>query len=102
MNKIFNKNKLMPYFIIALISLISLIPFFSMNLSFCNEARIHIARIVSVKQITSEGVFPPFISYKHMCGFGYALNIFYGALTTYIPIIIYITENSATYIVVMV
>ena len=94
MNKIFNKNKLIPYFIIALISLISLIPFFSMNLSFCNEARIHIARIVSVKQIISEGVFPPFISYKHMCGFGYALNIFYGALTTYIPIIIsYITKS---------
>lgn len=86
-NKIFN-NKFFPYIIIIALSMIICIPLFEMNLSEYNEARIHIGRIVSVKQIILDGVFPNFISSKHMKGFGYALNIFYGVLTTYIPILI--------------
>lgn len=81
-------NKYFPYIIIIALSTIICIPLFEMNMSQYNEARIHIGRIVSVKQIILDGVFPNFISSKHMMGFGYALNIFYGPLTTYIPILI--------------
>lgn len=87
------KNKYIPY-IIILLSIIIMIPLFTMNLSGCNEARIHIGRIVGVKEIISEKIFPSFINSKHMLGFGYALNIFYGPLTTYIPILIsYLTSS---------
>lgn len=81
-------NKFFPYIIITILSIIICIPLFAMNMSEYNEARIHIGRIVSVKQIILDGVFPNFISGKHMMGFGYALNIFYGVLTTYIPVLI--------------
>ncbi len=81
-------NKFFPYIIITILSIIICIPLFAMNMSEYNEARIHIGRIVSVKQIILDGVFPNFISAKHMMGFGYALNIFYGILTTYIPVLI--------------
>ncbi len=81
-------NKFFPYIIIFALSTIICIPLFEMNMSEYNEARIHIGRIVSVKQIILDGIFPNFISSKHMLGFGYALNIFYGVLTTYIPILI--------------
>lgn len=85
--KIIN-NKFFPYIIITILSIVICIPLFEMNVSEYNEARIHIGRIVSVKQIILDGVFPNFISSKHMMGFGYALNIFYGVLTTYIPVFI--------------
>ena len=89
------KNKYTPYIIILISSIFISFIFFTMNLSEYNEARIHIARIVSIKEVILKGIFPSFISQKHMLGFGYALNIFYGPLTTYIPIIIsFISNNS--------
>lgn len=82
------KNKILPYLIIMLFGILTTMPLFTMNLSEYNEFRIHIGRVTSVKEIIQNGVFPPFLSYKHMLDFGYALNIFYGSLTTYIPILI--------------
>lgn len=84
----------LPYIIILMVSLILCIPLFSMNLSDFNEFRIHIGRIASVKQIIKDGVFPALISYKHMNDFGYALNIFYGPITTYLPILISLVVGS--------
>ena len=90
-----SKNKYIPYIVIAFASFIISIVFFTMNLSEYNEARIHIVRIVSIKEVILDKIFPCFISQKHMLGFGYALNIFYGPLTTYIPILIsFITNDS--------
>ena len=83
-----SENKYIPYIVIAFASFIISIVFFTMNLSEYNEARIHIVRIVSIKEVILDKIFPCFISQKHMLGFGYALNIFYGPLTTYIPILI--------------
>ncbi len=52
-------------------------------------------RIVSVKEIILDKIFPSFISAKQMQGFGYAVNIFYGPLTTYIPILFsFFTKSS--------
>lgn len=87
-------NKFFPYIIIMILSAFICIPLFEMNMSEYNEARIHIGRIVSVKEIIKSGIFPNFISSKHMLGFGYALNIFYGVFTTYIPILISLITGS--------
>lgn len=89
------KSKYTPYIIILILSIVIMVPLFTMNLSQYNEARIHIGRIEGVKEIISEKIFPSFISSKHMLGFGYALNIFYGPLTTYIPILISIFTTSS-------
>lgn len=88
------KSKYIPYIIILLLSIVIMIPLFTMHLSEYNEARIHIGRIVGVKEIIAQKIFPSFINSKHMLGFGYGLNIFYGPLTTYIPILVSYITNS--------
>ena len=52
------KNKYVPYIIILITSLIISFAFFTMNLSEYNEARIHIGRIVSIKEVLLKGIFP--------------------------------------------
>ena len=87
-------KKYLPYIIIIAVSIIICIPLFSMNLSDYNEYRIHIGRVASIKQVITDDNIQPLISYKHMNGFGYALNVFYGPITTYIPIIISLYRRS--------
>lgn len=81
--------KYMPYILMILLSALICLPIFTMNLFLRNEATLHMARIIAIDEVLKDGVFPPIIDYKFMNGFGYALNLFYGPLTTYIPIIIY-------------
>ena len=88
-------NKYISYTLIVLLGILLCIPLFTMNLNEYNEFRIHIGRVVYVKEILKNGIFPPFISHKNMLTFGYALNIFYGVLTTYIPILISLITGSS-------
>lgn len=81
-------NKYIGYILIFLLSCIIIAPIFSMDLTQNNEAKIHMARIFSIDSVLKDGVFPPIIDYKYINGFGYALNLFYGPITTYIPIIL--------------
>lgn len=83
----FIHSKYLGYIIILFLSCIIIAPIFSMDLTQNNEAKIHMARILSIDSVLKDGIFPPIIDYSHMNGFGYALNLFYGPLTTYIPII---------------
>lgn len=80
-------SKYIGYVIIFFLSCIIIAPIFSMDLTQNNEAKIHMARIFSIDSVIKDGIFPPIIDYKYINGFGYALNLFYGPLTTYIPII---------------
>ena len=89
------KNKYVPYIIILIVSAITSYTFFTINLSGYNEARIHIQRATAIKEVLLDGIFPSFINSKYMLGFGYALNIFYGPITTYIPILLSFFNNSA-------
>lgn len=81
-------SKFIGYVIIFIVSSIIIAPIFSMDLTQNNEAKLHMARILSIDSVIKDGIFPPIIDYSHMNGFGYALNLFYGPLTTYIPIIL--------------
>ena len=82
------QSKYLGYVIIFVLSCIIIAPIFSMDLTQNNEAKIHMARIFSIDSVIKDGIFPPIIDYKYINGFGYALNLFYGPLTTYIPIIL--------------
>lgn len=84
--KIFT-SKYIGYILIFFLSCIIIAPIFAMDLTQNNEARLHMARIFSINSVLKDGVFPPIIDYKYINGFGYALNLFYGPITTYIPII---------------
>lgn len=92
-NKI-KENKLTPYIVIILLGIIICLPFFTLNIAKTGEYLLHVHRITSVKECIADGVFPPLITYKHMNGFGYGINIFYGIFTTYIPILISYLTNS--------
>lgn len=91
--KKFNVN--FSYLLIVLLGILLCIPLFTMSLGEYNEARIHIGRAIFTKEIMKDGIFPPFISYKNMLKFGYAINIFYGVFTTYIPIFISLFTGSS-------
>ena len=80
--------KFIGYIIIFFVASIIIAPIFSMDLTQNNEAKLHMARILSIDSVIKDGIFPPIIDYSYMNGFGYALNLFYGPLTTYIPIIL--------------
>ena len=75
-----------PIFFIILATLIIAVPLLSENISSFNEFRIHIVRVISIHKILFKGMFPVLISPDNMSGFGYALNVFYGPLTTFFPI----------------
>ena len=81
-------NKYFHFFIILLFSIVIVYPLFKMQLGNYNEFRIHIGRIIHIRETIEQGIFPPLLNDKNMNGFGYALNIFYGPLTTYVPILI--------------
>ena len=83
-----NFKKYIPHFIILLASILISIPIFKMNLSSTNEFRIHIGRIIAISKLIKNNTFPALISNNNMNGFGYALNIFYGPITTYIPMLL--------------
>ena len=83
-----NFKKYIPHLIILLASILISIPIFKMNLSSTNEFRIHIGRIVAISKLIKNNIFPALISNNNMNGFGYALNIFYGPITTYIPMLL--------------
>lgn len=81
-------KKYIPHLIILLASILISIPIFKMNLSSTNEFRIHIGRIVAISKLIKNNIFPALISNNNMNGFGYALNIFYGPITTYLPMLL--------------
>ena len=76
-----------PVFFIVLATLIIAVPLLSENISTFNEFRIHIVRVLSIHKLLFKGIFPPLISPDNMSGFGYSLNVFYGPLTTFFPIL---------------
>ena len=83
-----NFKKYIPHFIILLASILISIPIFKMNLSSTNEFRIHIGRIVAISKLIKNNIFPALISNNNTNGFGYALNLFYGPITTYLPMLL--------------
>lgn len=81
-------KKYMPYIIILFVTIVICAPIFTMNLYKNNEAVIHMTRVLAIDEVVKDGVFPPIINHRFMNGTGYALNLFYGPITTYIPMIL--------------
>ena len=77
------------YILIFILTCIIMAPIFTMDLTQINDAKIHLARILAVDSVIKDGIFPPIIDIDFMNGFGYALNLFYGPITTFIPIILF-------------
>lgn len=81
-------SKYIGYLLVIILSCIFMAPIFSMDLSQNSEYRIHMSRVLAINSVIKDGIFPPIIASNFMRGFGYALNLFYGPITTYVPIIL--------------
>ena len=86
-SKYINNNKIIHYILIIIASCIAIIPLLRINLYGTDDGFIHILRIIGVENILKSGQFPPFIYSKFCGGFGYAINLFYGPIVTYVPLL---------------
>lgn len=81
-------KKGIPYIIMFFVTIVICAPIFTMDLYKNNEAIIHMTRVLAIDEVVKDGIFPPIINYRFMNGTGYALNLFYGPITTYAPMIL--------------
>ena len=80
-------NRCVHYFLIFLAATIAAIPLIKLRIYGTDDGFIHILRIMGVEDILKSGTFPPFINQVYCNGFGYAINVFYPPIVTYIPLI---------------
>ena len=89
------KNKeLINYILILIVATIAAIPLINLRIYGTHDGFIHMLRTIGVKNILKQGIFPPFIDTTYCNNFGYAINVFYPPIVTYLPVLIkFIFEN---------
>lgn len=80
------EDKIIHYILIALAAIIAGIPLINLRIYGTDDGFIHILRIIGVDNILKIGEFPPLIYSKYIRGFGYAINLFYPPIVTYVPL----------------
>lgn len=88
------EDKIIHYILIVMASAIAIIPLIKIQLYGTDDGFIHILRTAGVHSILKLGQFPPFIYANYCNGFGYAINLFYNPIVTYLPIIFKIFTNT--------
>ena len=89
-------NRVIHYIIIITASLIAAIPLINLKIYGTDDGFVHVFRIFGTDQIIKSGIFPPYIYSNFANGFGYAVNLFYGPLVTYGPLLVHIICKSYT------
>ena len=82
------------YIVIAILLTLFVLgkPILESNISGTNDGYLHLIKIMGVNEIIKEGQFPPVIN-AGFCN-GYAINLFYNPLTTYISLICGLIVNN--------
>ena len=81
-------NKKLHYILIILCVIIFAIPMFQLSLVNTDDGKLHILRIIGVENAINSGEFPPIISPDFCKTWGYAVNLFYNPISTYIPLLL--------------
>lgn len=90
-NKIINyikENKYIHYFIIIIIGSILSIPLCKMNIRDTHDGFLHLLRLIGTNNALKIGEIPPIITPYFCNNWGYAMNLFYNPLVTYVPLLI--------------
>ena len=74
--------------IILIVGLIISLPLLTTNIINTHDGFIHFLRLMGTDDAIKMGQIPPIISSEYCNGMGYAINLFYPALTCYLPLII--------------
>lgn len=81
-------NKWIHYLIIMLIGLIVSIPLFQINIRNTHDGFLHLLRLIGTDDAIQIGQIPPIIAQNYCNAAGYAMNLFYPGLATYMPLLI--------------
>lgn len=81
-------KKKVHYILIILCTIILAVPMFQLSLVDTNDGKLHILRIMGVENAVNSGEFPPVIAPDFCKTWGYAINLFYNPIPTYIPLIL--------------
>lgn len=96
-NKLINQiktNKWIHYIILIIIGIILSIGLKEIQIRETHDGVLHYLRILGTHDTLSLGIFPPLINQNYCKGLGYAMNLFYPTIVTYIPLLINIFIKS--------
>ena len=82
------ENKWIHYLIIIIIGIILSVPLSQIQIRDTHDGSLHMLRLLGTKETLEIGQFPPLINQNYCNGAGYAMNIFYPPIVTYIPLLI--------------
>lgn len=81
-------NKWIHYLIITLIGLIVSMSLFQINIRNTHDGFLHLLRLIGTDDAIQIGQIPPIIAQNYCNAAGYAMNLFYPGLATYMPLIV--------------
>jgi hypothetical protein len=90
-NKIINEikeNKWIHYAIIVIIGIILSLPLCKIEIRETHDGSLHLLRLIGTINALKISEFPPIVVPYYCNGGGYAMNLFYNPLVTYIPLLI--------------
>lgn len=81
-------NKWIHYGIIIVVGIIISISLLKINIRNTHDGFLHLLRLIGTNDTIQIGQIPPIITPNYCNGAGYAMNLFYPALATYLPLIV--------------
>ena len=82
------ENKCLHYLIIIIIGIILSIPLNQIQIRDSHDGALHMLRLLGTKDALEMGYFPPLVNPNYCNGSGYAMNLFYPPLVTYLPLLV--------------
>lgn len=82
------ENRWIHYFALILIGIILSIPLSQIQIRDTHDGTLHMLRLIGTMDTLEIGQFPPLINQNYCNEAGYAMNLFYPPLVTYLPLII--------------
>lgn len=92
--KLIKENKWIHYGIIIVIGIILSLPLANIQIRDTHDGVLHLLRLIGTVDTLKIGQIPPLVNQNYCNGSGYAMNLFYAPLVTYIPLIIKLFTNS--------
>lgn len=90
-NKVINiikENKWIHYAIIVVIGIVLSIPLGQIQIRDTHDGFLHLLRMIGTNNALKIGEIPPIVAPYYCNGGGYAMNLFYNPLVTYVPLLI--------------
>ena len=82
------ENKWIHYLIIIIIGIILSVPLNKIQIRNTHDGSLHMLRLLGTADTLEIGQFPPLINQNYCNGAGYAMNLFYQPLVTYLPLLV--------------